>query len=392
MKSQSTLAFVVAVSTVLAAVCVGNSALSASTAQTVEATEPALRRLLAGLVKKGAPSAVVFVGTTKGIAVHALGSAAARKGRPVETDQVWRIASVTKMVTAVVTLQLVREGRLALNDPLAKHLPAAVPDADRITIRHLLNHTSGIADYLAVPGSLMQEPTSKLVKRLLEPRTYEASLELANRHSASSEPGLLHEYSNTNYLLLGRIIERVAGRSYARVVSERVIEPLGLRKTGFPAADGAIPSPHLKAFLPSDARRRGPGARPRVHDVTQHTFFLGADGGLYSSGPDLIRLLDAIWRGPLLTDPERRLLIEDMQEDHDGQYRYGLGVAAFPTRCGELVYGHEGHDLGSFTMALTDRSRSRHVVLVFNRSSDGLRGIEQTLFDLRSAAFCGGGK
>lgn len=365
----------------LVSVCATSPAIAAAPTPVVPATEPALQRLLAGLVKQGARSAYLFVGTANKVTVLTAGRTNLQK-----TDQVWRIASVTKMVTAVVVMQLVRDGKLTLDDPLARYLPGAVPDADRITIRQLLNHTSGLADYLAVPGSPLQGSTRKLVADLLAPRSYEASLDLANRHSTFAEPGQQHEYSNTNYLLLGRIIEKIEGRSYSQVVTERIIEPLELRRTGFPAANGSLPAPHLNAYLPSGAS----GARARTYDVTRHTFYLGADGGLYSSGPELIRLSEAIWRGPLLTDRERRILIEDMVEDHDGLYRYGLGVAAYPTRCGEVVFGHEGRDLGSFTMALTDRSRSRHVVLVFNRSTEALKWFERTIFDLRSAAFCAG--
>lgn len=371
----------------LAGLCAGSTSMAASTTPTKDAANPVLQRFLAGFVKQGAPSAYLFVGTTGRVAVQAAGQTS-KTGKRLDIDQVWRIASVTKMVTAAIIMQLAREGKLTLDDPLAKHLPAVVPGADRITVRQLLNHTSGVADYLAVPGSPLLGTSRKLVANLRQPRSYEASLALARQHSSSIEPGQQHEYSNTNYLLLGRIIEKTEGRSYSHVVTTRVIEPLGLLRTGFPAANGKLPPSHLKAYLRSDGAPRASNARARSHDVTEHTFFLGADGGLYTSGPDLVRLLEAFWRGELLTDQERQMMIADMVEDHDGNYRYGLGVAAYPTRCGEVVFGHEGNDLGSFTMALTNRSRSRHVVLVLNRSTESFKNLETALFNLRSAAFC----
>ena len=347
-----------------------------------------LRPLVAQLVSRGAPGAMLVLSENGVQQVVSLGRSSRKVETPIAPTDVWRIASVTKMVTAVVASQLVSEGKLALDTPISRYLPHILPLAERITIQHLLNHTSGIPDYLSDPRSPIQKSAKRLIADLVAPRSFDATVGIARRLPRQSEPGDLHEYSNTNYVLLGRIIEEVERTSFAESVRKRVLRPLRLKRTGFASRSGRIPDSSIRTYLPSGERRRPSAFKERLYDVTRHTYFLGGDGGLYSNGVDLVRLLDGIWQGPLLNAPSRDALTSDLVEEHDGQYRYGLGVMAFPTSCGRTVYGHEGRDLGSYTLALTDRARMRHLVLVMNRSIDGLAGADKTLTAIRNIAFC----
>lgn len=347
-----------------------------------------LRPLVARLVDGGATGAMLILSENNDRQIVSLGRSSKPMGRPMAPTDVWRVASVTKMVAAIVAVQLVGEGKLALDNPVSQYLPGVVPEGARITIRHLLNHTSGIPDYLSDPRAPLQGSAKRLVADLLAPRSFNATLRVARRLPRPFEPGDMHEYSNTNYVLLGRIVERIEGTSFAESVRKRILRPFGLTRSGFASKTGRIPFSRIRAYLPDDESRRPAAASKRVYDVTRHTYFLGADGGLYSNGLDLVRLLDGIWQGPILNAASRDVLTNDLVEDHDGQYRYGLGVMAFPTSCGTTVYGHEGRDLGSFTLALTDRARMRHLVLVMNRPIDGLSGADKTLGAIRNAAFC----
>ncbi|KAB2848772.1 MAG: beta-lactamase family protein [Hyphomicrobiaceae bacterium] len=337
------------------------------------------------LVRLGAPGALALVKERDKIVAAAAGLADLKRERPATKEDVWRIASVTKMVTAVIALQLVRERKLELDHPLSRYLPRIVPKAERITIRQLLNHTSGIPDYLyGRPFS-----TSKRLRvRLLREQSTAEMIEAANSQRRRFAPGRQHEYSNTNYLLLGLVIEKVSGKPYRDVVSERIVEPLQLQHTGFPDELGIVPRQRLSAYVPSDRGREPFGDYKRPHDVTIHRQLLGADGGLYSDVEDLGKMLEAIWGGKLLGPSEIEAMLADPWIDHDGRYRYGLGVSIYQLSCGTTVVGHEGSDFGSYTLALTDRATLRHLVVVVNIAIHRRPDIEIAIDRLRSQVFC----
>jgi D-alanyl-D-alanine carboxypeptidase len=339
----------------------------------------------------GAPGGLLMVRDGAGVRqLIAFGLADIQSGRAASTGDVWRIASVTKLVTAVVVLQLAREKTLALDDTVAKYLPGVVPNAQKITIRQLLDHTSGIPDYLAGPGSPPNVSATRLKGELVRRRAFAALIEDANRQRRTARPGETHDYSNTNYLLLERIIEKATRNSFEHEVRTRILQPAGLSMTGFPSKTGRVPHRQLKGYVPADTRRGPFTAKKTLVDVTTHDYVLGADGGLYSSLDDLSRLLDAIWSGPLLTDGERQAMIANAQYDHDGTYRYGLGVAAYKLPCNKTVYGHVGRDLGIYTLALSDRKRRRHLVLAINKPIDDRGEMERRIYKLRDQAFCKG--
>jgi D-alanyl-D-alanine carboxypeptidase len=347
-----------------------------------------LQRLVDRLVSTGAPGALVLIEDDAGSWIGIAGVADRETQRLVAHDDVWRIASVTKIFTATLIAQLEGEGRLKLDDPAATHLPAGVIRGSAITVRQLLNHTSGIADYLKHPDEPLQVSAASLQKQLVGPRDAAARIKQAYRLPQASPSAKEHDYSNTNYILLELIVETLTGKSYAEAVRERIIAPLRLDATGFPDKDGRIPRSHLHGYTPADGPKGIFTDRGRLVDVTDHTVLGNADGSLYASARDLAILIDGLWSASVLPKPGLRLLTRAMVQDHDGLYRYGLGVMEIPTSCGRKVIGHDGRDLGIYTKVFADQARRRKMVMVVNTSLDNAERLEKAIADLQDAVFC----
>lgn len=343
---------------------------------------------IAAIIQRGPPAVLAAVQSRGTVHRVALGMADISSGRRASTKYVWRIASVTKLVTAALVLQLHQDGRLKLEDRLSKYLPGKVELANQISIRQLLNHTSGIPDYLSAPDVPLNVSAERLRENLIRQPSREALIHDARLQPRRFEPGANHEYSNTNYLLLGMIIERVTGMSFHSVVRERVIAPLKLKNTGFPDRHGQIPLMHLRGYVPGDTKSGPFKNRRALIDVTVHDYFLGADGGLFSSVDETLRILNFVLRGPMLKALVRQSMMDSLVSDHDGFYRYGLGVMAFKLPCGMFVYGHEGRDLGIYTVALLDPAHERSFVLAANMSFEHEWGIQDRIDRLRNSVFC----
>ena len=144
----------------------------------------------------------------------------------------FRIGSLTKTYVATVLLQLAEEGRLSLDDPVARFLPGLVPGGDKITIRQLLNQTSGLFDYEKDPRVLAPYLAGNLAHRWA-PRKL---VRIAVSHRPLFTPGTRYSYSNTNYILAGLIVEAATGSTLGRVLDRRLFTPLRLRHTAFPTS------------------------------------------------------------------------------------------------------------------------------------------------------------
>lgn len=258
--------------------------------------------------------------------------------RPVPAHSHFRIGSATKAFVSVVVLQLVAEGRLFLDDTVEHRLPGVVAgngnDGSRITIRHLLQHTSGLHDVYADPADAPQL-RSAAAFRALRFRTYTAAelVATALRHPPDFVPGTNFGYSNTNYHLVAMIIERLTGSSWQDEVMRRIVRPLGLTDTTAPVTEARLPDPHPHAYrvFPDE---------PEPVDVTVvNPSFTGAAGAMVSTARDLNRFLTALVSGRLL--PHRQLAemlrtvpsAGDLAEAWPGS-RYGLGLMWLPLPCG----------------------------------------------------------
>lgn len=248
----------------------------------------------------------------------------ARASAPIDTSAPWNIGSVTKTFVAVVVLQLVQEGRLDLDATVESFVPD-LPAASRITTRQLLQHTSGVNEYLrsdAVLGDARREWSAREL------------IAAAVARGPVAEPGAGYHYSNTNYVVLGEIIEKVTSRPWHAEVRSRILEPLGLRHTGY---FGEPAAPRLAAGYVIE--------RGRFVEATDrwHPSLGGAAGGMYSTAADLMAFTLALFEGGLL-DARRSAGMRTFVAGEDyGHVRhaYGLGLERYTLKNLTLL-GHMG--------------------------------------------------
>ncbi|MFD5390086.1 serine hydrolase domain-containing protein [Streptomyces sp. NPDC127074] len=344
------------------------------------AVRTAVRRLAA---QGDAPGAAVLIrGAGGGTRFIAAGVADVRTGRRIHRNDHFRAGSLTKTVIAAVTLRLAAQRRLGLDDPVEKHLPGLVRghgnDGRNITIRQLLNHTSGLFDYTEDP--VLARQLSAAADRT---RTPAALVRTALTHRPYFAPGTEWRYSNTNYVLLGMVVQRVTGRSYAAEARREVLGPLRLRGTSFPGTRTALPAPHGRAYTRDSGARdsevRGDGAR---RDVTVlNPSFAGAAGELVSTLDDLSRLVSGLLRGTVVPRAELRQMRNTAASDG----RYGMGL--FPVRlpCGVTLWGHNGEINGSYALAVATAD-GRHTLAYRLNSTAGSGLTAET--SLLETEFC----
>src|SRR3954470_9615660 len=180
----------------------------------------------------------------------AAGVADVTTGRPVRPSFRQRVGSITKTFVATTVLQLVGENRVRLDTAIAHYLPDIIPGelGRRVTVRMLLNHTSGLGDYDEVLVNLADpESMERLRFRTITPQQL---VRIGLSQPPTNAPGERWSYSNTNYIVLGLLIERVTGHRYTSEVSRRILRPLHLNHTYFPGTDPYIRGPHSKAYVP----------------------------------------------------------------------------------------------------------------------------------------------
>ena len=264
----------------------------------------------------------------------------------------FRAASITKTFVATVVLQLVAEGRLGLDDPVERWLPGAVRDGGAITIRQLLDHTSGLFDYFGdrrFVRAVIARPD-----RRWSPRTLVA---IAMRHPPLFRPGRAWHYSNTNYVLLGLVIETVTGTTVAQQLEQRIFRPLHLDQTSFPTTP-LIEGPHAHGYI-------GFATLPRLHSLLDATSVESpsvgwAAGGVVSTADDVTDFYAALLAGELLPAG----LLEAMKTPPAGGH-YGLGLMRVETRCGR-AYGHEGIATGYRSVVYAKERGSRVALVIVN--------------------------
>jgi CubicO group peptidase (beta-lactamase class C family) len=269
---------------------------------------------------------------------------------PAPVNGSFRAGSVTKSFTAVVVLQLVVEQRVRLTDSIERWLPGLLPHGERITVEHLLRHTSGLPEY--AEGTFTDADSLLPIRyRTWTPREL---VELAVRRlpDPAPQPGPF-AYSNTDYILLGMITDRVTGRSYRQEMTARIMQPLGLRHTYLPGPAVQLPRPHAHGYL--QVLRDG---HPTNVDITQlNMTFTGAAGELVSTTADLNRFYAALLAGDLLPPAQLQAM----------QTGYGMGLEEAPLACGP-AYGHGGGVPGYSTMSFSSTDGSRQVTVSITTS------------------------
>ncbi|TDD69194.1 serine hydrolase domain-containing protein [Actinomadura rubrisoli] len=276
------------------------------------------------------------------------GQADTSTGEPVRPGQAFRMASTTKTFVATAVLQLAGQGKLSLDDTVERWLPGVVSgnghDGSKITVRQLLQHTSGVFNYTADFPPLTDKEAFKANR--FTTWTAEQLVAIAMRHQPAFPPGTSWGYSNTNYILAGMIIRKATGRTWQEQVTQGIIEPLGLARTTAPSTFPYIPGPHMHGY--SDF-----GVGGEVVDVTDWNPSGGeAAGAMTGTTADLTRFFRALMDGRLLrpaqlAEMKTTVRAEPLDVVWPGA-RYGLGLLQVPLTCGGSYYGHPG-DLSGYT-------------------------------------------
>jgi D-alanyl-D-alanine carboxypeptidase len=289
------------------------------TAVTAQAFDPALagklQRILDQTVADGAiPGAVVSVSIAGQAPWNGASGVAARKtGQPMQPATEVRIASISKVFTAVVILQLLEEGKISLDAPLTTWFPDLVPNGDKITVRNLLSHTSGLYDYLEDRNFVNR--AYKEIDRSWAPREL---VEYAVQFPAAFKPGAkgAWDYSSTNYVLLGMIAEQVTGTTLGHEMQQRIFEPLELTQTFFTP----------EQVVQGEQARGYSNALDQTNAPMSIVF---ATANIVSTADNVRRFAEGLFEGRLLK-PETQALMETFTSGK-GQYNmpkleYGLGV------------------------------------------------------------------
>ncbi|MGW0969388.1 serine hydrolase domain-containing protein [Streptomyces sp. NPDC002516] len=320
-------------------------------------------------VAAGVPGVSAEARDAAGVWKTAVGVGNRATGAPRGKNDRFRTGSVTDTFVAVVLLQMEAEGRISLDDPVERYLPGVVSgngnDGSKITVRQLLNHTSGLFDYLAdVPYYRTYTMGDSFLAHRYDTLTAQQRLQVAFSHAPLFQPGARHSFSHTNDVLAALIVQKAGGRTYEDEVRRRIIEPLGLEATSNPGTGSDLPRPsshgYSKLFYDTQPER--------IDDVTELNGSQNwGDGDIISSAHDLNLFFRALLGGRLLPARQLNELKTTVVNPDLPITSYGLGVEKLTLGCGDVWY-HDGGVVGSLTLsAFTEDGRHE---LTFNYNGD----------------------
>jgi D-alanyl-D-alanine carboxypeptidase len=368
----------VIVAAVVAAVGIPVALVSGRADRAPVVARPELQRVLVELTSGSgriAPGATAYIAGPHGTWSGAAGVADAATGLPMPVDARMRLESVSKIWTAVLILQLAEQGRLGPDDTVERWLPGLLPFGDRITLRQLLTHTSGLFDN----NDAIKDP-ARVLARVRDPVFHAELVRLAKRLQADPtiqfpptvwirlaatqplyfRPGTGYHYSNVGFEVLGLVIEKVTGQPLQEVYRERIMRPLGLEHTAYDP-QGDITGPHARGYLINPDGS--------LVDETAVHWGIGAEGGIVSSAADTARFLVALMQGRLLGPVAAAGM-------RTGDFWSGGDTPS----CGGSAYGHSGGGSGYKTNVWVSSDGSRVVVLLLNG-----RTANQATSDMRAA-------
>lgn len=382
----------------LLALALATVALAAAGGTAVATAEPAgpdedlLTQKLEALAEATDTAVVAEVRTGDQVWSQARGTRVDGGDEPAEpTDEV-RIGSLTKSMISTVVLQLTQEGKLKLDDSVHDLAPGLLPYEETITVRQLLNHTSGVPDYfLDIYPSLGEGSATDVETNRLNEYPPEQIIDTATKRPLDFAPGADYRYSNTGYFTLGVVIERLTGDSVEDVVAKRVLQPAGMADSYLPETETGFTGEHLNSYFEAgDA----PGAeRIDTTEISPTQFW--AAGVTISNPADMNRLYRAMFDGTLL-EPE--LLDEAREFTEQSEGSYGLGLQAVNVDCepipGGVAAGHTGGALGHSTFSFHSADVETQVSFTFASDPQFLPAeagekVSQAVIDLLLAGLCG---
>ncbi|WP_339134582.1 serine hydrolase domain-containing protein [Streptomyces sp. f51] len=335
-------------------------------------------------VAAGVPGVIAEARDAAGVWKTAVGVGNRATGAPRGKNDRFRTGSVTDTFVAVVLLQMEAQGRISLDDPVERYLPGVVTgngnDGSRITVRQLLNHTSGLFDYLAdVPYYRTYTMGDSFLAHRYDTLTAQQRLQVAFSHAPLFQPGARHSFSHTNDVLAALIVQKVGGRTYEDEVRRRIIEPLGLEATSNPGTSSDLPRPsshgYSKLFYDTQPER--------IDDVTELNGSQNwGDGDIISSAHDLNLFFRALLGGRLLPARQLNELKTTVVNPDLPITSYGLGIEKLTLGCGDVWY-HDGGVVGSLTLSAFTEDGLHELTFNYNGDWDA-SGIVPIL----NAEFC----
>ncbi|MDX2844971.1 serine hydrolase, partial [Streptomyces ipomoeae] len=350
-------------------------------AETRQSGHGATQAAMDAAVAAGVPGVVAEARDAHGVWKGTSGVADLTTQQPRGYGDRFRAGSVTKTLVATVLLQLQAEGKIDLDATVDHYLPGLVRgnghDGTKITVRQLMNHTSGIFNFTEDATFAKKVLGIEFLETRYDDWTPQQVIALALQNPPQFEPGTSWKYSNTNYLLLGLIIEKLTGRPYAEEIERRITGPLAMRATYFPGTDPHVPAPtrHYSTFT------EDPG---KTYDVTElNPSWAWAAGEMVTNSSDLNRFYTALLSGRLLRPAQLQQMTTTVStEGNLPRQRYGLGLIEYETTCGVKVWGHSGGIHGSSTQAFGTKDGRHMITLNFN--GDWVGGGKNVV----SAEFC----
>ncbi|MDT0482074.1 MULTISPECIES: serine hydrolase domain-containing protein [Streptomyces] len=332
--------------------------------------------VLRSATEQGAPGSMARIDDGNSVYRAAAGVGDRKSEHTMSDTDRFRIGSVTKTFTAVVLLQLVDEKKLELDAPVNRYLPGLLPD-DRITVRHVLSHRSGLYDYTNEMFAKTVQGFEAVRKKVFTP---EELVKRSLRKPRTNAAGAVYAYSNTNFVVAGMLIEKLTGNPVRTEYEKRIIEPLQLRDTFYVHPGMKIPGPHARGYLTPDQ-----AGAPLVDATEQTVSWAQSAGALISSTRDLNTFLSALLGGRL-TSAAQLAQMERWMPAGSGQ-AYGLGLRRRDLSCGVSVYGHTGAVQGFYTYAFASKDGKRALAAVANTSNNGT--VLNTMLRTLDSAFCG---
>ncbi|UGS36546.1 serine hydrolase domain-containing protein [Capillimicrobium parvum] len=348
---------------------------AAATAATPKQADRALGRALGKVVRMpgGAPGAVAVIQRGSQRTVVRRGVADTRTGRPIDVNDRWRIASVSKAFSGATALALVAQGKLSVDDTIAQRLPGLPAAWGSVTLGQALHHTSGLPDFINAPS--FRAAIEADARQTVEPSTIigyvaDEPLEFA--------PGSKYVYSDTDNIVVGLFIEAASGLSYDRALGALVLDPLALRRTSLPMGWRMV-APFVHGYFPNGS----PDAAEDASELLNPTI-AWASGGMVSSPLDLTRFVRAYASGRLYpgapVTAQRQFVPGGSGPPGPGVNEAGLGIFRYRTRCG-TVLGHTGNYAGYTTfIAATPDGRRSAVVQVSTQLSQALPAPASTAY------------
>lgn len=387
------LLWLVVVSIAAAGIAVALDLTVFSGSRTRSAAPADVRDGVQALVRGSVPGALLFVRQGDRSYTVTAGYAEKATKTPMRAGDTFPIGSTTKTFTAVLVMRLVAQGKIALGDPVSKYLPGLLPDGERITIRELLSHTSGLPDF--IDDTRFAAPY--MHGDFGHAWTPEQIVAFAADGPRAFAPGTRYAYSSTNFVVLALLAERVGGKSYETQLTDSIFRPLGLDRTSLPAGNQTLPDVH--GYVGFAARGKPDGAGNFDSAALTPAYGWSA-GGIRSTAEDEADFFRGLFSGRLLPAAQ----VAAMEDTSATGGAYGLGIMptgghesawraftqAINTTCGR-AWGHGGAFPGYYQLPISSPDGSRQAVLLVNTEESLLSPAQyEQVYDVLAVAYCRG--